>query len=73
MRYLSASNPNNKLVDWDHDCAMELPGSGGSVYTNPKYMTQIVAGSPSDIEVTAATSPEGAAEPSTGPHASALQ
>ena len=33
------------------------------MYTNPKYMTQIVAGSPGDIEVTSATSPEGAAEP----------
>jgi hypothetical protein len=65
-----ASRPNNKPADWDHACATELPGGMGSVYTNPKYMTQIVAGSPGDIEITSdsnAAYPEGAAEPGTGP------
>ena len=46
----NASNPNNRPADWDHGCATPLKG-GGSVYTNPKYMTQVVAGSPGDIEV----------------------
>ena len=40
------------------------------MYTNPKYMTQVVAGSPGDIEVTGThmdAPGAGAAEPNTGP------
>ena len=53
----SASRPNNKPADWDHACAKELPNEAGSIYTNPKYMTQIVAGSPGDVEVTSGAKP----------------
>ena len=66
----NASNPNNQPADWDHGCATELPDGAGNTYTNPKYMTQIVAGSPGDIEVTSdsnAAFPNGAAEPGSGP------
>ena len=65
-----ASTPNNRPADWDHDCPSELPDGAGNIYTNPKYMTQIVAGSPGNIEVTGdsnAPFPEGAAEPGSGP------
>lgn len=68
-RTQDASRPNNKPADWDHGCSTELAGGAGNIYTNPKYMTTIVAASPGDIEVTSNNPFAGPepAEPSSGP------
>jgi hypothetical protein len=52
----NATHPNNKPADIDWDCASTESGpdyvSAGLIanntYTNPRYMTTIVAGSPGD-------------------------
>lgn len=60
----NASHPNNVPADVDFDCASTRSGvdythSNGMIanntYTNPRYMTTIIAGGPGDPEITPET------------------